>query len=255
MVWGFVEVEVVPLHLLVTADHNGGLCLGSFERDASGAEHMTGLVFGFLGRDALGSKHCSHLLGVVPAARGQGVGPALKWAQRDHLLAAGCTRATWTYDPLMAGNANLNLHRLGAVCRRYEVDLYGDIRDDLNRGLATDRFEVDWWLEADRVTELAAGDEPGMVTEAQLPPEATSSSGRDDGFRAPLGWADPGTSTFRIEIPADLLALKARDLELARAWRQLTREAFTELFEVGCAATDFVRSGERAFYVMTRSPS
>lgn len=253
LVWGFVDVEVVPLHLLVTAHHNGGLALGAFVPEETGDDALVGLVFGFQGGDDLGPKHCSHLLGVIPEARGQGLGPALKWAQRLHLLEAGTERVTWTYDPLMAANANLNLHRLGAVCRRYKPDLYGEIRDDLNRGLPTDRFEVDWWLRDERVARLASGAGPAIPPEQ--PAIATASRLSSAGFRVPDAWTDPGTSTLLVEVPTDLVALKEHDLELAKAWRDLTREAFTTLFARGCVARDFVRNSGRAFYVVARDAS
>ena len=59
--------------------------------------------------------------------------------------------ATWTYDPLESGNAVLNIGKLGAVCRCYLRDLYGTMPDVLNAGLPSDRFEVAWWIESDRV--------------------------------------------------------------------------------------------------------
>ncbi len=60
--------EVVPLHLLVTAQKNGGLLLGAFS-----GEEMAGFLFGFLGRTVVDGrwKHCSHMLGVLlPIAAG-----------------------------------------------------------------------------------------------------------------------------------------------------------------------------------------
>ncbi|MFB0545549.1 MAG: hypothetical protein ACETWB_01445, partial [Anaerolineae bacterium] len=55
-VWGMKDIAVVPLHLLVTAQKNGGLVLGAFDERGE----MIGFLFGFLGMTAAGKlKHCS----------------------------------------------------------------------------------------------------------------------------------------------------------------------------------------------------
>lgn len=82
---------------------------------------------------------------VLPAYQGLGIGERLKWAQRDAVLAQGIDLITWTYDPLESANAYLNLRKLGAVCNTYLRNVYGNLTDTLNNGLATDRFQVDWW--------------------------------------------------------------------------------------------------------------
>ena len=121
-VWPGTDLDVVPLHLLTTVAHNGGLVLGAFHGD-----RMVGFLLGFLGTDegqpnrpALARlKHCSHMLGVLPEYRGQHIGYQLKLAQRDYVSVQGVRLITWTYDPLESRNARLNIARLGAVCNTY----------------------------------------------------------------------------------------------------------------------------------------
>ncbi|MCB0206370.1 MAG: hypothetical protein KDH89_16235, partial [Anaerolineae bacterium] len=61
-VWTLPDVEIVPLHMLITAAKNGGLLLGAFDGDL-----LAGFVFGFPGLTAEGRlKHCSHMAGVHP---------------------------------------------------------------------------------------------------------------------------------------------------------------------------------------------
>ncbi|MGQ0602709.1 MAG: hypothetical protein ACT4QE_13575, partial [Anaerolineales bacterium] len=43
-VWPGTDLEVVPLHVLSTAAHNGGVLIGAFDDD-----QLIGFVFGFLG--------------------------------------------------------------------------------------------------------------------------------------------------------------------------------------------------------------
>ena len=106
---------------------------------------LIGLAYAFPG--PIGQAYlCSHLAAVAPEWQGQGVGRQLKLAQAQWAREHGYARIVWTFDPLQGANAQLNIGRLGAVCQRYLVNYYGDLDDDLNRGVSTDRFEVDWWL-------------------------------------------------------------------------------------------------------------
>ncbi len=132
-------------------------------------ERLAGFVFGFLGfheaETARRLKHCSHMLGVHPDFRSAGVGYALKTYQREHVLRQGLDLITWTYDPLLARNAQLNIAKLGAVCTTYLPNLYGAMRDGLNAGLPSDRFQVDWWIATPRVADrlgCAPGDRPRL---------------------------------------------------------------------------------------------
>ena len=185
-VWGFDEIEIVPLHVLMTAARHGGVVLGAFRRD-----DVVGFSFGFRGIDADGAYVlCSHLLAVAPRARGRGLGLALKWAQRDAALAAGLDRIVWTFDPLEHGNARLNLNRLGGVSDRYVVDLYGELRDELNAGLPTDRIEIVWELASPRVTARAEGrsshrHDPGPVLNPDGPAGGLASQSGAPALRLP----------------------------------------------------------------------
>src|SRR6266542_4984843 len=149
-VWPGSETDIVPAHVLITAIHNGGLVAGAFE------EHkLIGFVFGFPGieftPDGPRPKHCSHMMGIHPDHRDGGIGFALKRAQLQMVRHQGLDHITWTYDPLLSRNAYLNMAKLGAVCNTYRRSEYGDMRDGLNAGLPSDRFQVDWWINTQRV--------------------------------------------------------------------------------------------------------
>ena len=51
----------------------------------------------------------SHMLGVLPEFRRQGLGQRLKLEQRREALARGIGLIEWTFDPLELNNAHLNL--------------------------------------------------------------------------------------------------------------------------------------------------
>ena len=271
-VWG--DEGIVPLHLLITIAHNGGLVLGAFVET-----RLVGFVFGFPGLvdspNGPRTKHCSHMLGVCPDCRSQGVGFALKRAQWQMVRRQGLDQITWTYDPLLSNNAYLNVSRLGTVCNTYFRAHYGEMDDNLNAGLPSDRFQVELWVNSPRVTDrmskrprchldlahyLSGGAE--IINPTQLsedgwprPPESPWVGGA---IAEKLGEVPPPNEDRRalylLEIPANLLALKAANQELALVWRLHTRMLFEDLFERGYLVTDFLYlrgTNPRSFYVLS----
>ncbi|NIP80133.1 MAG: GCN5 family acetyltransferase, partial [Gemmatimonadetes bacterium] len=71
--------------------------------------------------------------------------------QRELLLDRGVETVHWTFDPLEARNAHLNLRRLGAVVREYRRNVYGPSSSPLHAGIGTDRLVAEWPIASDRV--------------------------------------------------------------------------------------------------------
>jgi len=250
-VWGAPEIEVVPRDLLLTAQKNGGLVLGAFDRE-SGAERLVGFVFGFVGLQPDGRiKLCSHMAGVAAGYRDRGVGYALKLAQREQVLRRGIELITWTFDPLESRNARFNFHKLGVTCRTYMRNHYGDMRDALNAGLPSDRFEVDWHLVSPRVEARLRGEGglvlPSILTAAGVPLIDFTSSGN-----APLTARRPPTEAQRllVRIPSNFQQLKKEDRRQASAWREQTRAVFEDAFASGWIATDLLTEAGESFYLL-----
>jgi predicted GNAT superfamily acetyltransferase len=259
VVWTGNETEVVPTHMLITAIHNGGLVLGAFVEN-----EMVGFVFGFPGLELLPDgphpKHCSHMMGVRPDWRNAGLGFALKRAQWQIVRHQGLDHITWTYDPLLSRNAYLNIAKLGAVCNTYRRSEYGDLRDGLNAGLPTDRFQVDWWLNTRRVERRLGKHARGTLrleqfTKADFQPLYALHTGTEGLPRPPEHFSPFGGSLLLAEIPSDFMALKVVDFALARDWRFFTREIFETAFAEGYLVTDFIfeKAGgdTRSLYVLT----
>ena len=217
--------EVVPSNITIAMTYHGALALGAFSSDGV----MLGMVFSFLSPAHVpgankGLSHHSHMAAVLPDYRGQGVGEALKREQATRLLAQGINLVTWTYDPLEAKNANLNINKLGCICRTYIENCYGEMRDSLNVGLPSDRLEVEWWLGERR----AKGEERKAKGE-----ERASRSSPD---------------SIAIAIPLDFQALKKQDFELAKNIRLKTRAQFQAAFASGYVITQFERQTDRGVY-------
>ena len=268
LTWTGDETEIVPAHMLVAAVHNGGLLIGARE---PATRALVGFVFGFVGLYAIPDeprpKHCSHMLAVHPDFQGRGLGFALKRAQWQMVRHQGLDRITWTYDPLLSRNAHLNIAKLGAVCNTYRRDVYGEMRDGLNAGLPSDRFEVDWWVNTKRV-------ERRLSRKARRPLDLAHFLGAGAEIINPsgstqAGWPDPPSGQVELEaasrgalllleIPADFLALKRDDPDLALDWRLHARALFEDLFARGYLVTDFAHlpgKHPRSFYVLSHGES
>lgn len=287
LVWPDSETDIIPLHLLVTFAHNGGLVVGAYAGEKkTGLENpaspqvpeqkLIGFVFGFPGLyftpDGPRPKHCSHELGVHPDYRNAGVGFALKRAQWQMVRHQGLDLITWTFDPLLSHNAYLNITRLGGVCNIYLRELYGDMRDGRNAGLPSDRFQVSWWINTQRVQSrlskrarrpldlahfLSAGAE--IINPSQPVPDGFPRPTQLNTFSDGQGNSPKkDNDILLVEIPPDFQALRAADPELSLEWRMHTRALFERLFDKGYLVTDVVHlpgASARSFYVLSHGES
>jgi predicted GNAT superfamily acetyltransferase len=155
-VWGFEDIELVPVRLLVVGEKIGGHVLGAYDGAA-----LVGFAFGLPGvRDGHAYIH-SHMLAVKEGRRDSGVGRELKLFQRELAIRQGYELIEWTFDPLEIKNAFFNMERLGAVVRRYVVNQYGITSSPLQGGLPSDRLVAEWWPRSARVNEtLERGKRP-----------------------------------------------------------------------------------------------
>jgi predicted GNAT superfamily acetyltransferase len=255
-VWGLDEVEIVPDHLLLTAQKNGGLVLGAFDaRPEGGSERLVGFVFGFAGLSPDGRlKHCSHMTGVAPAYQNQRLGYRLKLAQRENVLAQGIDLVTWTFDPLESRNASLNFHKLGATCRTYLQDFYGNMRDALNAGLPSDRFQVDWYIASNHVADRLRGDQvcSSLSTLRVTGVPLLNPPLPGDPPRPPQTSLPIQGDRLLIQIPAYFQAIKASDIGLARAWRVHTLTLFEAAFARGYVVTDLLFEEGQSCYLLEK---
>ncbi len=244
-VWRMTDVEVSSPHTLRAIAHAGGCVIAAVD-----GRRLTGFCFGMAAWRQGELWLWSHMAGVRPEYQGRGIGFRLKQAQREWALARGFRRMAWTFDPLQSGNANFNFNKLGVTARVYSADHYGEMQDAINAGMASDRLEAHWQLDAPRVVELARG------------------AGRDTGSTLQgarkLLWIDDagalqaetptaiGRAKFAIEIPVDIAELKRADKQRAAAWQMRLRRTITALFDAGYVVTGFSRSASKAWYIVTR---
>ncbi len=150
--------------MLLALDYAGNTVLVAGE-----AGKAVGATLGFLGWSDGIHLH-SHMAAVVPWRRSGGVGYALKLFQRAVCLEHDIVEMRWTFDPLIRRNAHFNLVKLGAEVVRFLPDFYGRLDDVITGSDRSDRFEVRWLLESDRVREaLAAAPRPAWDARLRLP--------------------------------------------------------------------------------------
>lgn len=259
-IWGIEDsTEIVPKDLMIIAQKNGGLALGAY----NDSNEMIGVLFGFLGRTAEDHwKHCSHMMGVLPAYRRAGVGEALKTRQREFVLKQGVDLITWTVNPLEGVNASLNFGKLGAVCRRYDRNFYGDMADGLNRGLPSDRFEVEWWINCPRVGKRLQqkSARPRLTETQQAGAQLVNSTFMEQGIRLPQDAnLTMDAPTLLFEVPPDFQAVKTASMKNALAWIEHARVIFETYFQNDYVVSEFISEpgagGRRNFFILQRGLS
>ena len=248
-VWGFIELDVVPAGLMAVMGHYGAITAGAFV-----AERMAGFVCGFPGGGEGEPFHHSHMLAVRPEFQGAGIGLALKWAQADRVLAQGVRRVNWTFDPLQARNANLNINHLGCVSSVYRLNVYGNSNSPLHGGLPTDRLEPDWRLDSERVARARRGETIPAPGVPDLP-RANAVSIREDGLPVSSDSSEGeglGERDVLYFVPDDFNDVLKKDIALAMDWRLKSRTALVGLFERGYEVVGFHREGRAAAYRLRR---
>jgi predicted GNAT superfamily acetyltransferase len=163
-VWNFTDAELVPLRMFVVAGKVGGQVMGAFAGDK-----MVGFALSVPGTRSGHIYLHSHMLAVRQDHRNSGLGRRLKLLQREDALERGIELIEWTFDPLEIKNAYLNIEKLGAIARRYNINQYGITSSPLQGGLPSDRLIAEWWLKSKRVeTLLATGKNPPIQRETTI---------------------------------------------------------------------------------------
>ena len=198
--------EITP-NLLQAMVHSGAYLSGAFID-----EKCVGAAFAFPATTKGLHLH-SHMTAVLYEYRDQGIGYALKidqwrWAKKNSYK-----EITWTFDPLVARNAKLNLIKLGCDISDYYPNFYGDMPDALNAGDESDRIMASWKV---------VGDQP--VAKSLIP--------------------NPDKSDTLIKIPEDIVAIRSEDISENLKWRRNVRDEFMRAFEKGGKVVGFSANNE-----------
>jgi predicted GNAT superfamily acetyltransferase len=220
-IWGFADIELLPLRFLVVVTRVGGHVFGAYD-----GGQMAGFCFAIPGVKPGGMTYLhSHMLGVLPGYHNAGIGRHLKLMQRDEALGRGIRLIEWTFDPMELKNAFLNIEKLGAIVRRYTENSYGLTASPLHGGLPTDRCTAEWWLDSPRVRAVLSGS------------VAAQSSDRQEAVE-------------RVSYPTDIATIRRDDPARAREIQQSNGLKLREAFARGLAVTGFVRGEAESTYLL-----
>jgi predicted GNAT superfamily acetyltransferase len=254
---------LMPSGLMRVMAYEGCYVAGVFDKEDG--DRPIGAAAAFLASDGDGRGiHLhSHIAGALPEAKGRHAGFALKLHQRAWALNRGIRRITWTFDPLVRGNAYFNLAKLGARATTYLVDFYGDMLDGVNAGQGSDRLLMDWALDSPGAIAAADGirAEPpdvepllaaGRVLLSGIVEAPTTAPGLLPPTLAPV--PTPASAPSRATLldtpgpllcatPAAIQTLRRTAPAQARRWRSAVRDALTDAVDHGYRVTGFTRSG------------
>jgi len=198
--------EITP-NLLQAMVHSGAYLSGAFVD-----EKCVGAAFAFPAIS--GGLHLhSHMTAVLDKYRDKGIGYSLKIDQWNWAKKNNYKEITWTFDPLVARNAKLNLIKLGVDISAYYPNFYGDMPDALNAGDESDRVMASWKV---------AGDQP--VAKSVI--------------------TNPDKADTLIKIPEDIVTIRSEDISENLKWRHKVREEFMQAFEKGGKVVGFSANNE-----------
>ena len=198
--------EITP-NLLQAMIHSGAYLSGAFVDG-----ECVGAAFAFPA--TTGGLHLhSHMTAVLDSFRDKGIGYALKVDQYKWAKQNNYKEITWTFDPLVARNAKLNVLKLGVDISAYYPNFYGDMPDELNAGDESDRVMASLKV---------VGDVP-------TPKTAIST---------------PDKSAVLIAIPDDIVAIRGKDLAENLRWRRSVRDEFVSALARGGKVIGFSVNNE-----------
>jgi predicted GNAT superfamily acetyltransferase len=255
VVWGRPGSPPISADVMKALAHSGNYVVGAYQN----GRLIAGLV-GWLGGDPRHELHLhSHILGVLPDRESAGLGFEMKQHQRRWCLDRGVRVMEWTTDPLVRRNGYFNLTKLGARAPEYLVNVYGEMRDDINVGEESDRLLIRWRLDSPGAESAAAGrnEEPDIRALIEQGAEVVLAVGESS---APMLSADvqvgPSGPSGHLpmdgediphlllcQVPDDIVALRRVKPELARSWRLALRDSLTSALARGYEITGASRHG------------
>ena len=198
--------EITP-NLLQAMIHSGAYLSGAFVDG-----ECVGAAFAFPA--TTGGLHLhSHMTAVLDSFRDKGIGYALKVDQYKWAKQNNYKEITWTFDPLVARNAKLNVLKLGVDISAYYPNFYGDMPDELNAGDESDRVMASLKVVGDVPTPRAA-------------------------------ISTPDKSAVLIAIPDDIVAIRGKDLAENLRWRRSVRDEFVSALARGGKVIGFSTNNE-----------
>lgn len=247
------SASVLSVPALRAVAESGGLLLGV--RSGAATRELVGAIVDLSATwEGFGALF-SHVFGVSPEARNRGVGSSLRAAERRLAQEGGIDIVRAWVDPLRSHESYLLWNKIGAIGTTYERNVFGELSDSANRGLATDRVHVEWWLRSPRTLALLDEGRPASHVRVRLHEMvvATRTKAASSGRRVLVDVKlEPGAAKVLVEIPVDVDLLRDEDPAEAGRWRVGTRELFEQLLGTGYLLVGLVHEGGRSFQLLEK---
>ena len=217
-VWKDADIGIMPIRLYMISKACNAPTIGAFE--SSG--RLVGFVHTMIALMDGRVVYHSHLAAVLEDLRHRDIGFRMKLAQRQHAIEAGVPLIIWTFDPLQSRNAHLNINKLGAIIRRYEVNYYSEgLSSVFDASVPSDRVFAEWWVSSPHVGSVLAGNRPSVP--------------------------DHGKSVL---VPEDINKMRSQSIDEHLKWRIRVREDFREALASGLIVRAFERSDGTSRYLL-----
>lgn len=241
-IWGPGYDEAFPVAVLLVSAARGAVLIGAFD----GESRMIGFVYSMVCiKDGL-PMQWSYKLGVLPRYRNEGVGMRLKLLQRERAIELGVDLIQWTFDPMLAPNAYLNLTKLGVYAREYAEDLYGEsLAPVTHRNIPTDRLIVTWkirdpWVEQHLSRlEVTAGETRNRLPGPNDAVTVNRAVRRGEWLECAELAPDADAARLAVEIPMNFSSMVPHAPALALEWRLSVRKILSSCFARGYRAVEF----------------
>lgn len=208
-VWKDEDIGIMPVRMYMISRACNAPTIGAFEHSG----RLVGFVHTMIALRGGRVIYHSHLAAVLEQLRHRDIGYRMKLAQREHALAAGVPLIIWTFDPLQSRNAHLNINKLGAIIRRYEVNYYSEgLSTVFDANVPSDRVFAEWWVSSPHVQSALSGNLPAVD--------------------------EPKTT---VTIPENINEVRAQSIDEHLKWRLEARAEFQQALEAGLIVRGFER--------------
>jgi predicted GNAT superfamily acetyltransferase len=217
-VWKDEDIGIMPIRLYMISKACNAPTIGAFEPSG----RLVGFVHTMIALMNRQVVYHSHLAAVIEDLRHQDIGFRMKLAQRQHAINSGVPLIIWTFDPLQSRNAHLNINKLGAVIRRYEVNYYSEgLSTVFDAQVPSDRVFAEWWVSSPHVRTVLAGNRPTVKGQSKS-----------------------------VVIPEDINKVRSRSVDEHRKWRIRVREDFRSALAGGLIVRGFERTDGTSRYLL-----
>jgi len=228
-------------------------------------DHPIGFLCCFADFDEKGPFWYGARMGVDRLYQAKNIGEALLDGLYESAKERRIPRIRWTFDPLVARNAYLYMHKMGAQVQEIGFNYYSAVftNDELNKNISTDRFIVDWFINTSRVRDrmerhIYPSHDTSLITTENTVNEIIVDEEGIEGYGEKIVF-NLNTTPLFVEIPYSQDRILKADRTRAQRLREQCRALFMHYLAAGYIIRELVVKKEssgriRPFYRLDLDP-